>query len=622
MNGPRPERRSEHRLLGSAARAAVLAWRSGRALLLGSLAGSVLVGLLPTGTALLVRDLFDTVVRNPSDDRLWRTAGLLAAATLAMAVLPALTSYLQAQHARRVQLRVQDELFEGVNRLPGLRHFEDPAFQDELRLAQQSGQTVPSQLIGSAVSALQAAVTLAGFLTTVFVLNPVLGALVVLAALPVLGTQLTAGRRQAVLQQGITPALRRQMFYGSLLTDVDAVKEIRLFGLQDFFRGRAHQELASAVEAERRTARRNLLWQLPPSVLVAVVYGVGLFWAVREARAGALSLGDVSVFLAAVAGVQGGVTQIAGTGGSVYQGLLTFGSYRAVLGTTPDLALPGTAVLPVSPVSAITVEDVWFRYHEDAPWVLRGVDLTIPVGGTLALVGLNGAGKSTLVKLLCRLYDPTRGTIRWDGTDIREFTPEQLRERIGVVFQDYCHYDLTAGENVGLGRIDRLHDAEAVADAARAAGIHTRLTELPDGYRTLLSRMFAPDPGQGGSASGTSLSGGEWQRVAVARAFMRRDSDLLILDEPSAGLDAEAEKEIHDHLRTLRAGTTAVVISHRLSSVRDADRIAVLRDGRIAELGDHRRLMELGGDYARLFDAQADGYRDPADDRQTIGASR
>ncbi|MFC8718024.1 ABC transporter ATP-binding protein [Kitasatospora sp. NPDC057198] len=617
-----PWQRPDRRILRSAADAAGLAWRSGRAVLLGHLAGSVLAGLLPAATALLVRDLFDTLVRNPSDGGTRRTVVLLAAAALAAAVLPAITGYLQAQHARQVRVRVQDELFAGVNRLPGLRYFEDPGFQDELRMAQQVGQAAPSQLIGAAVSVLQSAVTLVGFLATVFVLNPVLGTVIVAAGLPVLRTQLTAGRRQAALLQGITPVVRRQMFYGSLLSNADAVKEIRLFGLQDFFRDRARRDLVAASEAERGTARRNLRWLLPPSALVAAVYGAGLFWAVREAGRGALSLGDVSVFLAAAAGVQSAVAQIAGSGSTAYQALITFGSYRAVRTAPPDLVLPGAPVRPASPASAITVEDVWFRYHDDAQWVLRGVDLTIPVGGTLALVGLNGAGKSTLVKLLCRLYDPTRGTIRWDGTDIREFTPEQLRERIGVVFQDYCHYDLTAGENVGLGRLDRLDDAEAVADAARAAGIHDRLTRLPGGYRTLLSRMFAAEPGPDGSTSGTSLSGGEWQRVAVARAFMRRDSDLLILDEPSAGLDADAEKEIHDQLRELRAGTTAVVISHRLSAVRDADRIAVLRDGRITELGDHRRLVELGGDYARLFETQADGYRDPAGDQQPIGAAR
>ncbi len=591
--------------------AAGLAWRAGRGALLLYLAGSVVAGLLPAAAALLVRELFDAITQHRPADALVRVAVLLVAVSLGIALVPAVTDFLREQHARRVQLRVQDELFEGVNRLPGLRYFENPAFQDELRLAQEAGSSAPGMLIGSVVGGVQALVTFLGFLVTVCLLNPLLGALTVVMALPTFRTQLTAGRRRAAVIRDIVARSRRQMFYASLLTDTDAVKEIRLFGLQDHFKDRARAELLAASEAERRTELRNLVRGVGPAVLGVAVYGAGLVWVVRAVGAGTLSVGDVSVFLAATAAIQTGVGQLASTGSNAYQALLTFVSYRALRDLPPDLAAPeGPAAEPGPLRSAITFENVWFRYADDGPWVLRGVDLTLTAGQATALVGLNGAGKSTLVKLLCRLYDPTEGRVLWDGTDIRRFPPDAYRRRLGVVFQDYGRYDLTAGENVGLGRLDRAGDPAAVAGAARAAGVHDRLARLPAGYATLLSRIFVPDSDQGGpGAGGQSLSGGEWQRVAVARAFMRADADLMILDEPSAGLDAEAEKEIHDSLRTLRGGATGVLVSHRLSAVRDAGRIVVLGEGRVVEEGTHTALMERGGRYAELFTLQADGYR-------------
>ncbi|MFC9259924.1 ABC transporter ATP-binding protein [Streptomyces hydrogenans] len=611
----RRSERARAEVLAAGRTAAGLAWRAGRLALLLHLAGSVVAGLLPAAAALLVRELFDAITQHRPTDALVRVAVLLVAVSLGIALVPAVTDFLREQHARRVQLRVQDELFESVNRLPGLRHFENPAFQDELRLAQEAGSSAPGMLIGSVVGGVQALVTFLGFLVTVCVLNPLLGALTVVMALPTFRTQLTAGRRRAAVIRDIVARSRRQMFYASLLTDTDAVKEIRLFGLQDHFKDRARAELAAASEAERRTELRNLLRGFAPSVLGVAVYGAGLVWVVRAVGQGALSVGDVSVFLAATAAIQTGVGQLASTGSNAYQALLTFVSYRSLRDLTPDLKqLEGPAREPEPLRSTITFEDVWFRYDDTSPWVLRGVDLTLTAGATTALVGLNGAGKSTLVKLLCRLYDPTRGRVLWDGTDIRRFTPDEYRRRIGVVFQDYCRYDLTAAENVGLGRLDRAGDTDAVTGAAKAAGIHDRLTRLPAGYSTLLSRIFLPDGEEGADLgfAGQALSGGEWQRVAVARAFMRADADLLILDEPSAGLDAEAEKEIHDSLRTLRRGATGVVISHRLSAVRDAAAIVVLADGRVIERGTHEVLMGRGGRYAELFTLQADGYRTDA----------
>jgi ATP-binding cassette subfamily B protein len=244
--------------------------------------------------------------------------------------------------------------------------------------------------------------------------------------------------------------------------------------------------------------------------------------------------------------------------------------------------------------------------------VLRGVSFALPPGTAVGLVGLNGAGKSTIVKLLCRFYDPTRGSITWDGVDVRAWDVTTLRQRMSVVFQDFMDYDLTAAENIAVGDLSALGDHDRIVGAARQADIHKPIESLPHGYQTLLSRVYFDQTDRDDPAAGVILSGGQWQRVALARAFLRADRDLLILDEPSSGLDAEAEYEIHNRIRRLRNGRTSLLISHRLNAIRDADRILVLDDGLVVEQGTHDHLVGVGGRYARLFALQAAGYSDEA----------
>ena len=342
-------------------------------------------------------------------------------------------------------------------------------------------------------------------------------------------------------------------------------------------------------------------------LVTAVISAAGLVWTIRQAAAGRLTVGDVTLFVMASIGVQSSLSTTVTRIASVYEALLMFGYYDEVVLAGPDLALAAEP-RPVPPLrGGLELRDVWFRYDERHPWVLRGENMVIPAGTSAALIGLNGAGKSTLVKLLCRLYDPDRGAIFWDGTDIASMALAELRARIGTVFQDYMTYDLTATENIGLGDLARLDDPARISQAAGHAGIHDKLSELPNGYGTLLSRIFfdrnADDP-----EAGVMLSGGEWQRLALARGLMRDDRDVLILDEPSSGLDAEAEHAIHRRLCRLRAGRTTLLISHRLGSVRDADMIYVLSGGQITEQGTHQELMAAEGEYNRLFTLQASGY--------------
>jgi ATP-binding cassette subfamily B protein len=311
--------------------------------------------------------------------------------------------------------------------------------------------------------------------------------------------------------------------------------------------------------------------------------------------------------VAAIAGVQGALAMLTASLANAHAQLLLFEHVLAVVEAGPDLPVAAHPVPTPALQRGIELRDVWFRYSDAHPWMLAGVNLFFPAGQAIALVGRNGAGKSTLVKLLCRLYDPVKGQILWDGVDLRDLEPADLRRRIGAVFQDFVQYDLTAAENIALGDVEALGDQERITTAARLAGIHDTIEKLPNGYDTLLSRLF-------GSAeeaeTGTVLSGGQWQRLALARAFLRDKRDLLILDEPSSGLDAAAEHEVHTRLREHRTRRTSLLISHRLGAVRGADQIVVIDDGVIAEQGTHDELITADGLYAELFRLQASGYQE------------
>ncbi|MGW3461713.1 ABC transporter ATP-binding protein [Streptomyces olivaceoviridis] len=572
---------------------------------------TLLTGAAPVVTAWLMKLVLDRLVGREPLSALLPLAVALAATGIATAMLPQLTEYLRAEMNRRVHLLTLDRLFTAVDGFVGLRRFEDPHFLDRLRLAQPAAGTNPNDIVAGLLGIARAALTLTGLLGALFLLGPVMAAVVLLAGVPMLIAEIALSRRRARMLWRVGPIERREFFYTELLSSVEAAKEVRLFGTGAFLRRRMLTERRAANAAKRSMDRRDVAVQAGLATLSAVVSGAGLVWAVAAAQRGALSVGDVAVFVAAVAGTQGSLAGIATEIARCHQAQQLFGHYLTVTTRAPDLpvARPPRALPRLS--RGITVRDVWFRYSPEHPWVLRGVTLHIPSGSSVALVGLNGAGKSTLVKLICRFYDPTRGAILWDGVDLRQADPAELRRRVGAVFQDYMRYDMTAGENIALGDLSALGDEARLHAAARRAGIHDRITELPRGYETLLSRQFFMTDDEGEVESGAALSGGQWQRLALARAFLRDDRDLMILDEPSAGLDAAAEHEIHASLRRCRQGRTSLLISHRLGAVRDADTIVVLDGGRITEQGDHAQLLALGGEYARLFTLQAAGYRDP-----------
>ncbi|MDJ0461234.1 ABC transporter ATP-binding protein [Streptomyces sp. H27-C3] len=572
---------------------------------------SLAAGAFPVAIAWSTKLIVDSLAAGATAGELLIPALTLVATGVATGATPTLTHYLRTELDRRVGLLAQDRLFMAVDRFAGLGRFESPDFLDRLRLAQQTVVAAPAanQAVDGVLGAARSVFTVVGFLGSLFIISPPTMVLVLLAALPILVAELLLSSRRAATDWNIGPAERRQFFYMGLLANVEAAKEIRLFGTGGFLRERMLANRRSADQARRAVDRREVQLRSGLGLLAAAVAGAGLLWTVGAARGGGLTPGDVTVFLASVAGVQTALTTLAGDVASTHHALLLFGHYQAVVSAGPELPM-AAAPHPLPQLRrGIELRDVWFRYSPRHPWVLRGVDLWIPHGSSVALVGRNGSGKSTLVKLLCRFYDPTRGAILWDGVDIRDADIAALRRRISAVFQDYMEYDLTAVESIAQGDLGAIDEPERIREAARRAGVHDVLTALPDGYDTLLSRMFFTESDKADPATGVMLSGGQSQRLALARAFVRDKRDLMILDEPSAGLDAAAEHEIHKSLRTHREGRTSLLISHRLGAVRDADVIVGLSGGRIVESGSHSTLVASGGEYARLYALQAAGYR-------------
>jgi len=328
-----------------------------------------------------------------------------------------------------------------------------------------------------------------------------------------------------------------------------------------------------------------------------------IYTAIGMAAEQLLSVGDVVIVVAAVASVAGSLTGFFGAFAGVEESTLFFAKAQGVMGR-PETIHISPAPVPVTPIQkGIEIADVSFRYDSDLPWLLKGVSFEIPSGKCVALVGANGAGKSTLVKLLLRMYDPEQGAILWDDQDIRRFAIEELRARIGVVFQDFVRFDMSVRDNIGIGNVEYMFDRQRIEAAARAAGIHTMITSLPNGYETFLSRMVVPDE----RTRGTDISGGQWQKLALARMYLR-DGDFLILDEPTASMDVQSEAKLFQEFMRIKQNKTTLVITHRLSTSRMADYVAVLADGRIAEYGSHEDLLAAGGYYSQMYATHQQHY--------------
>ena len=502
----------------------------------------------------------------------------------------------------RLGNRVNEGILEKALTLE-LRHFEDADVYDKMQNARREASARPLSLVMQAFTVVQNAVALAALAALLWRLSPWSVLVIVAAAVPAFLAEARMAAEAFRLSSWRAPEGRKLNYLEWILTRDSHVKEVKVFGLGPLLLARYRALFRKFYEEDRLLAVRRMAWGLLFGlVALAAFYGMYVLVAGRAARA-EISLGDMTLYLAVFRQGQTATQGILTAVGAMYEDALYMSNLFAYLsiptgGESPRQLPPRT--LPRGRPQAIEFSNVSFRYPGKQEWALREVTLTLAPGEKLGLVGENGAGKSTLVKLLLRLYDPTEGSIRYGGLDLRDMDPEDLRGRVGAVFQDFVRYQFTAAENIGLGNPALVEDRGRIERAARLGGAMPVIEALPRRFDTVLGGWFE---------AGHEISAGQWQKLAVSRAFMR-DAEVLVLDEPTASIDAEGEHELFQRFQELAADRTAIVISHRFSTVRLADRIAVLRGGRLEELGTHRDLLARDGRYAHLFRLQARGYLD------------
>ncbi|HET9298002.1 MAG TPA: ABC transporter ATP-binding protein [Candidatus Binatia bacterium] len=481
-----------------------------------------------------------------------------------------------------------------------LAYFEDSDFYDRLQNARREGGYKPVELINDTFLIVQNSITLISFALLMLRFSPWLVVVLLATSIPSFIAETRYSERGFRLLTRRAPETRQVNYLSRLLTEDTAAKEIKLFNLGGTLLDRYTTLFDKFFEEDKSLALSRATAGFGLGLIATLGFYGSYAWIVWYTVQGKISLGDMTLYLTIFRQGQSTFQSILAAVGNIYENNLFMANFFEFLCLEPLMKITGQKRKLSLPLrGGIEFRDVGFRYPDSGEWALRGVNLSIRPGEKVALVGHNGAGKTTLIKLLSRLYDPTEGSILIDDIDIRDLDPLELQQRIGVIFQDFVRYHLPVRENIGFGQIDAMDDVERIAAAARKSGAQAVVEELPEGYETMLGRWFH---------DGHELSLGQWQKVALARAFMR-DAEILVLDEPTASVDARAEYEIFQNFKALTEGKMAILISHRFSTVRMADRIAVIQEGRIAELGTHDELLSRAGTYAELFSMQAEGYR-------------
>ena len=579
-------------------------------------AGAVKVGaltlvlaLLPAAIAWVGKLIVDGVVlaarSGAETDRarvIWLVAaelGLMTVQLVASRLLGHRRELLRGALGNRVNERILEKALELE-----LRHFEDADVYDKMQNARREASSRPLSLVMQVYAVGQSALTLAALSGLLLRLSPVSVIVILAASVPAFLAEARLSSDSFRMWTWRAPEGRRLNYLEWILTRDSHVKEVKLFDLGPLVLGRYRALFRKFFDEDRRLAVRRLRAGLAFGALsLLAFYGMYALMAGRATRA-EITLGDLTLYIAVFRQGQGAIQAILQAVGAMYEDALFMSNlfdYLAIE-TGGEAARTSPPRVPArGKAGAIEIDHVSFRYPGKEEWALRDLSLTIGTGEKLGLVGENGAGKSTLVKLLMRLYDPTEGEIRYGGVDLRDMDPRELRARVGAVFQDFVRYQFTAAENIGVGSPPHVEDRVRIAEAARRGGAAAVVEALPKGYDTVLGGWFE---------AGQELSAGQWQKLAVARAFMRDEAEVLIFDEPTAAIDAEGEHELFQRFQALAADRTAIVISHRFSTVRIADRIAVLHGGRLEELGSHRDLLAKAGRYAHLFNLQAQGYVD------------
>ena len=591
-----------------------MVWNTSPHLAAASLVLRLIRALLPVATLFIGKLIIDDVVLliqqpgKPNTLQGWLDSGLLnwlgfllvsefALAVLAD-VLGRVVSLIDSLLSERVSNASSVRLMEHAATLD-LEDFEDAEFQDQLERArrQTSGRmTLMGQLLGQA----QDMVTVASFAAGLIIYAPWLIVLLLLALVPAFLGEAHFNARSYSLNYVRTPERRELDYLRHTAASVETAKEVKIFGLNGFLIDRYRHLAADFYAANRKLAVRRAGWGGLFTAIGTIGYYLAYAYIVWRTLAGEFSIGDLTFLAGSFRRLRNLLEGLLAGFSSTASQALYLDDLFSFFEVKPEIHSP-TSPLPFPhPIRhGFVFENVGFIYPGAERWAVRNLSFTLHAGEVLALVGENGAGKTTLVKLLARLYDPDEGRIFLDGHDLRDYDLDELRGNMGVIFQDFVRYNFSAADNIAVGRIAARDDHARVEQAAKRSLADDVIAKLPAGYEQMIGKRFR---------NGVELSGGEWQKIAIARAYMR-DADVLILDEPTAALDARSEFEVFQRFKELSKGKTAVLISHRFSSVRMADRILVLANGKVEAAGTHEELMSQRGRYSELFELQAAGYR-------------
>jgi ATP-binding cassette, subfamily B, bacterial len=582
-----------------------LVWQSAPRGFTALLSLTVVNALIPLAVAYIGKRIIDAVVAHDRGAAVHWVIVELACVALLAACSQGLNLTRQIVGAR-LGLDINLSILEKAVGLD-LRHFEDPEYYDRLTKARREASSRPLSVVARSFQILQNVISLLGYAVLLLRFSGWAVAALLIAAIPATVAEMRFSNKAFRMRNWRSPESRKLMYLEYVLANDEHAKEVKLYELGPLLLARYRKLGESFYRDDRDLAIASARWGYLLSLLATgTFYGCYALMAIAAVR-GSLSLGDMTLGMVAFRQGQQSFQSLLGAFGGMYEDNLYMSNLFEFLSSKNDAETEkakvngsnGSANIEVLEEHGVRFENVGFQYPGREDWALRNIDVFIPAGQSLALVGQNGAGKTTFIKLLTRLYSPTEGRVLLDGKDLKDWDESVLRRRIGVLFQDFAKYQFTAGENVGMGSVQNLADEAQIRRAVGRGGADEVVAGLKEGLETPLGRWFS---------GGLELSGGQWQKIALSRAFMREDSDILVLDEPTAALDAEAEHAVFLRFRELTKGKTSIMISHRFPTVKMADRILVIERGHMVEEGTHAALVEKKGRYAQLFALQAQGY--------------